>query len=41
MLTTNELLYYGAAFSQLHKNEVFIALLKKSFVISIERSFFG
>lgn len=41
MLTPTELIYYGAAFSQLHRNPVFINALKKSFIIYIERSYFG
>lgn len=41
MLTPTELIYYGACFAKLHKNPVFINALTQSYIIYIERIYFG
>jgi len=40
-MTTNELIFYGAAWQQLHKNPIFKEYLVKSFIKLMEVNYLG
>jgi hypothetical protein len=40
-MTPEQYIYYGAAFAQLHKNEVFLKYLQLSFLTYMEKKYFG
>jgi hypothetical protein len=40
-MTVNEWIFYGAAWSQLHKNPIFKKALRNSFIKLMETYYFG
>lgn len=40
-MTPEQYIYFGAYFTALHKNKIFRECLRKSFIIFVEKSYFG
>lgn len=40
-MTPNELIYFGSWFTALHKNQIFQRKLLQSFLIFVEKGYFG